>query len=493
MSTSLDGTRLTTHVRRGLAWSTLSNLALRTGGLVVGVVLARLLTPEQFGVYAVALAVQVVLMTLADLGLGVDLVRTDDPDRIAPTVATVGLLGGAVLSGLMVLSAHPLAHLLGSPESGTVIAMLAATVLLAAAGVVPYAMLCRRFQQRTLFMIALVDFAVSTVLTIGLVQAGYGIISLAIGRIAAQTVTLVLQFVLSGTRPRYAFDRDIARSVLRFGVPIATANMLSWALLNIDTIVIAKIAGPMALGFYFLAFNVSSWPMSAIGQIARSVALPAFARIPDRRGDTSLAVGVALAWALALPAGALLAALAVPLINAVYGPTWQPAAQVLAALGLFGALRVVFDMMAAYLLARGASGAVLRIQVIWFVTLIPAMIAGTHWFGIAGGGWAHLVVALAITLPTYVVAARRSGADIRRLMAVLWPPVVAAVPASLAGFAMAQAFEAPVVALLTGGVVGAVVYLALIFRWLRSILLTATRPDTSAPVPATRQIPLGAS
>ncbi len=61
------------------------------GGLVVGIVLARLLAPEQFGVYAVALTVQSILITVADLGLSADLIRSDEPERIAPTVATLGL------------------------------------------------------------------------------------------------------------------------------------------------------------------------------------------------------------------------------------------------------------------------------------------------------------------------------------------------------------------------------------------------------------------
>ena len=85
---------LTQQIRRGLAWSSLNNLVLRAGSFLVGIVLARLLTPEQFGVYAIALTVQAVLMTLADLGLSADLVRSDDPERRAPSVGLLGLVSG---------------------------------------------------------------------------------------------------------------------------------------------------------------------------------------------------------------------------------------------------------------------------------------------------------------------------------------------------------------------------------------------------------------
>ena len=67
-------------------------------------------------------------------------------------------------------------------------------------------------------------------------------------------------------RPLFGFDRTVARSALRFGLPLAIANMLSWALLNVDNVVISRTSGVVALGFYVLAFNVSSWPMTAIGR-----------------------------------------------------------------------------------------------------------------------------------------------------------------------------------------------------------------------------------
>src|SRR3546814_16199248 len=88
---------------RGALWSGVNTIVLRLGGLVVGIVLARLLTPEQFGVYAVALTVQAILMTVADLGLSADIIRTADPDRIAPTVPPLGLVRG----GLPTLPAAP--------------------------------------------------------------------------------------------------------------------------------------------------------------------------------------------------------------------------------------------------------------------------------------------------------------------------------------------------------------------------------------------------
>lgn len=457
-------------VRRGLLWSTVNSLVLRLGSLVTGMVLARLLVPADFGVYAIALTVQSVLVTLVDLGLSTDLVRAEDPERRAPTVATVSLANGVVLACAMTLTAAPVAALMGVPEAAPVVAVLVWTLPICGAGVVPYAKLQREFQQRKLFAGSLADFVVSTIVTIGLIALGMGPMALAIGRIAAQSAATGVQFVLARVRPRFGLDRVVARQALAFGVPLAGANLLSWALLNIDNVAISRVAGTTALGLYVLAFNISSWPMSAIGQAVRSVSLAGFSRSSRADGDGGLVMALSLTWAAALAAGVLLAALSGPLVAVLYGSRWSESATVLAALGLFGSVRVALDLLATYLMARGAPRPVLYVQILWFATLIPAIVIGTHWQGIAGAGWAHVAVAAVLVLPAYALAVTRVGARASSLLRAMWLPTAAAVPTWVVAHTVAGAIGAPFLALVAGGLTGLAVYGALCHRWLRRLV-----------------------
>lgn len=452
---------------RGLAWSTLNSVVLRLGNFAVGVILARILAPEQFGVFAVALVVQAVLMTLADLGMSADLIRSSNPERIAPTVATLALVSGTVLATTMALSGQGLADLLGSPEAGPVISLMAFSLLLAGAGVVPYASLQRRFAQKKLFGIAAADFTVGTVLTLVLILAGWGVMGLACARIASQSVTLVLQFVLAGEKVRFGFDRALAPAVLAYGVPVALANMLSWALLNVDNVAISRLSGPVALGFYFLAFNVSNWPMSAIGQVVRSVSMPTFSRLAASKPDRNFAVLAGPVWAVSLLAGVLLFTLAHPLIELVYGANWLPAAPILVWLAIFGSLRTLFDLSASYLLARGASKSTLLVQVAWIVALIPAVVVGLRAGGSPGVAAAHLATAFLVVSPAYAVCLHRCGADLRAVVARLWPPFVAALPAGALSAAVEAAMPDPLWGLLVGGLSCTAVYALILTPWLR--------------------------
>ncbi|WP_185276125.1 lipopolysaccharide biosynthesis protein [Leifsonia shinshuensis] len=476
-STGMADTEPTLRSRaaRGAAWSGVSTIVLRLGGLVVGIVLARLLAPEQFGAYAVALTVQGILITVADLGLSADLIRSDEPDRIAPTVATLGLTAGTITMLATMASSSGLASLLGSPQAGPAIAVLSVTLFLAGGTVVPIAMLQRRFQQRELFFVGVADFVVSTTVTLVLVALGFGVMGLALGRVAAQCVSSTMQFLLARVKPHYSIDRTVVRGVLAFGLPVAGANLLSWTLLNVDNIVLARVAGATALGYYVLAFNISSWPMSALSQVVRSISLPFFAR--SRGGSHAFSVVAAVAWAGALPAGAVLAALSFPLIDVLYGERWLPGAPVLAALGLYGSLRVAFDISAGYLYSQGRSRPVLWIQIVWLVALVGVMIVATRAFGIEGAGWAHVLVAVVVILPAYLIALKLAGIRLGELAHAAWLPTVAALPAVAAAIAAAVFIQNPLLALLAGGGAALVLYAALVWPWLRKQLKVLRAPS----------------
>lgn len=457
-------------VRRALAWSTANNVGLRLGSLGLSIVLARMLAPEDFGVFAVALAIQGILITLADFGLNAELVRSDDPRSRAPTLATIGLVTAGTLTALIIAGSGAIGTTLGSTESAPVIAVLSISVLLTGLGLVPGAMLIRRFEQKKLFFIGAVDLTVQAVVTILLAHGGWGAMALAVGRVTGQTCTLILQYVLSGERPRFGLDRRLVRPVLAYSLPVAGANVLSWAVLGVDKLVLVRLAGAEALGFYMLAFTISTWPMIAIGYSVRGVAMPAFARVARGRKDRSLAMGLGPTWAVAAPISGMLTVLAVPLVLFVYGPRWEAAAGPLVPLAIFGGLRICFDLIATYLFARGASLPVLVVQILWLVTLVAALIVGARAYGAVGAGYAHVAVAVAVVLPAYLVALRRVGADLTAVARVVWQPVLAVVPAVSAAFLVSRAVDGPFVALLLGGAAGSLIYTALIYRWLRRLV-----------------------
>ena len=252
-------------MRKAAVWSGLNSFLLRLGQFAVGIVIARLVAPDQFGVFAVALTVQTVIVNVSELGVSAALVRAKEHvDETARVVATISIASAALLTAAMYLTAPWLATLLGSSQAADAIRILSFTVLLGGLSAVPYALLVRDFRQDTRFVADSSNFVVSSVSIVLLALAGFGANGLALSRVLGQLATVLLLFVLVRPRYRPGWDRERAGRILRYSIPLAGADVVGFALANADYVVIARVLGAKELGFYLLAFNISGWPVSVI-------------------------------------------------------------------------------------------------------------------------------------------------------------------------------------------------------------------------------------
>ena len=399
-------------MQRAAAWTGLNSFVLRLAQFAVGVVIARVVAPEQFGVFAVALIVHAIISNISDMGVSAAIVRSDDNlDRIAPTVFTLALASSATLTTVMFLSASPLARVLGAPDAASAIRILSFTILLGGLTSVPYGILVKRFQQGKRFVADVANFAVSTVLVVVLALQGYGADGLAWSKLLGLVVSWLLLVVM--IKPRYlpGWRSSEAQAVLAYCLPLAGASVIAFALTNVDSIIVGRMLGPLALGFYALAYNIASWPVSVFGMMINEVALPAFAVARNERASqpAMLATIFSLAAAVALPVSALCLGLSESLVQCVYGVKWMDAAPVLAALGAFGSMRILMTVLTVFLTAVGASRAVLAIQLTWICALVPAVVIGARAHGIVGAGMAQPIVAGFVALPLGLILARRNG------------------------------------------------------------------------------------
>jgi lipopolysaccharide exporter len=478
---------LAAKVRTGILWSALNNLTLRVGTLVTGIALARLLDPEAFGVFAIALTVQTALITLSELGLAADLVRHGDIDRRGPTIATLSLVSSGLLTVGVLVAAPSIAGFFTTPDAAPVIQVMALTLVLAGIGVVPYSRLQRHLRQKELFQIELVAFVLSTGLSIGLAVAGTGAMSIAIGRLVSQVAVVALMFTMTSSRPTLGWDRSIALSGLRFGLPLSLAGLLSLALLNLDNVVVGRLGGATLLGLYVIAFNLSAWPSSIVGTAIRAVAMPAFAQHaqdghdgdggPD--GTGVLARSSALTWGIAVPMSVGLGVLAHPVVMILYGSPWAAAAGALVWLAPFGALRILTDVWVAYLTACGHSFMLLACQAAWFAALVPTMAWAVRHRGLDGAGLAHVTVASCIVVPVFLLALRSAGVRCVEVLRALVVPAVAALPMAAVGVAAMRALDGPWLELLGAGSAMSVVYAAIAGRSMRRLM--AGEPLPQAP------------
>lgn len=451
---------------RGFGWSASANIALRLGNFGISVIMARLLVPEQFGVFAVALTVWALLGTLAEFGFGTDLVRAEDPLSRAPAVGSLGLISCGLLSLGMAAAAPLLAAAFDTQQATPVLRLMAISLALFGFSIVPAALLQRQYQQGRIFAVNGAALVASAALMIPMGFLGLGAYALVIGQITSQVVAVVGLHLAARYRPNFGWDSKIAMESLRFCAPLAVANLLSWILISVDNLIVARTLTPVDLGLYALAFNVSSWPMSALGQAVRVIALPGFSGhdVPTERNRT-LERSIGPLWAVALLIGVLLATGAKPGIEILYGRNWLGAATPLVGLAMFGAVRVVFDVVATFLIAIGRTREVLLVQIAWLVGMVPLMYLGVRWLGLAGAGIAHVVVAIVIPLPLYIYFLHKSSVRVSKLLRGGLVPTLAVAPLAVGSYFACAAITSPWIAVAVASALAIVVYALPLSRW----------------------------
>lgn len=418
---------------KALGWSLLNTLLGRFGTLAIGIVLARVLGPREFGTFAVAMVALLAVLSFNELGVSLAIVRwPGEPAEIAPTVATISLASSALIYAGCFAGAPFFAAAMGAPAATSVIRVLSLSVLLDGLVAVPAALLQRTFRQDRKLIADQVNSLGGAAVSIALALSGWGAMSLAAGRLAGAAGAAVLFVVFSPAPLRFGFDRTVARRLLRFGLPLAGSSVIVFAVAGVDQLVVGNVLGATALGFYVLAVNLSNWPIGVFSQPVRSVAPAAFARlqhdVPAMRRTFLSTAG--LLTAVTLPVCVLLGSAAGPLVHFVYGSRWQPAASALLWLALLAGLRILFELVYDYFVVLARTRAVLAIQLFWLLALVPALIVGAHLHGIAGVAVAHAIVAGAVTLPFYLLLLHRSGIGVRAVLACVGPALLGACAAA---------------------------------------------------------------
>ncbi|GAA3793156.1 lipopolysaccharide biosynthesis protein [Sphaerisporangium flaviroseum] len=435
--TDVDGSSLRTKAGKALGWSFVSTLAARFGTLAIGITLARVLGPGEFGTFAVALVALLAMLSINELGVSLAIVRwPDDPRAIVPTVATLSAGFSVLVCAGFYLAAPAFAEAMGNPGATGPVRVLALSVVTNGLVSTSAALMQREFMQGRKMIADQVDNWLGALISLALALLGWGAMSLAIGRVCGSLAGGVLLISFAPQRLRFGFDRAVARRLVRFGLPLAGASLLVFAVGYADQIVVGHVLGSTALGFYVLAVNLSGWPVAVFSQPVRAVAPAAFARLQHDRPtlNRSFVAVAALLVGLTLPVCLLLSGAAPAIIRFVYGDEWEPAAIALAGLGVLAGLRIFFELVYDYLVVLERSRAVLAVQGLWLVVLIPAMWVGVHQDGLRGAAVALVAVAGVVVLPAYLWQLGRTGVPLLGLARSLWPAVLAAL--AVGGFAV---------------------------------------------------------
>lgn len=446
----------------------LNTILSRLGTFAIGVALARILGPDDFGTFAVALLALTAVLSFNELGVSLAIVRwPESPRAIAPTVQTLCTISSVTFFLVAAAFAPAFCSAMGAPEATDVVRLLGFSVVINGLVATPAALLQREFRAGRRLLIDQIMSWGSAFISIGCALGGMGAMSLGVGRVVGAVAGAVLFVIFEPIK--FGYDREIARRLLKFGLPLAGSSVVLFSVVYVDQFVVGSVIGPVALGLYVLAFQVSNWPVNVFSRPVRDVSPAAFARLQGdppalRRAFLS---SVGLLTAITLPICLVLSGAAEPIIDVVYGPEWSGAAAALGWLGLLAGLRILFELFYDYFVVLGSSRVVFTVQLVWLVVLVPALYVGATVGGIGGAAAAHVIVASFVVLPIYLLELHRVKIAWRSLAAKMAVPCLCAVGAAIVALTAHRLISPDLASLAVAGT-GVMVALAVMARSMRA-------------------------
>lgn len=478
----LSNEDLTQAAAAGLRWVAYARIAIEVVLFATMVLLARMIPPSAFGIFAVVTIVQELALMMPMEGIGGALVQRREVSRdhlrggLALSVALSLLLAGlTVLIAVVVVG-----PLLGQRTEMLTIATTP-YFLLGAVYALPMAVLRRRLDFRRLSVIDLALNATRALASLALALAGLNASALVFGSMAGMAMALCLALAFAPV-PLPAWRPKEMRDLLPYGGPAALATISWTGFRNGDYAIIGAVLGPAQAGFYWRSYQLAVEYQGKVANAVAQVAFPVLARTEGT--DALLALRrrmVQLLAVLVFPLLALLVILAPVVIPWLFGPAWAPAVVPSQILVVGGAATLAINTCGSALMAEGRAQALLGYGVAHFAVYAGSVLLVAH-LGIAAVAIAGSVVHGVFLLVAYFVLlrGRRESA-----LGVLWRDLAPALSACAALTVCAvparwglDALGAPVLPLMAGvGIAGGVGYLVAL-----RLLFPASARDLGAAI-----------
>jgi len=414
----------------GATWLTAGGYISFALNFGANILLARLLFPQDFGLFALIASVVEILLLPAGLSFSQGIIQMAGEPEIEDTAYRMTLRLGAVLGLIGVVSAVVMWSWRG-PAVGILLLAVFGVRLITTLSYVYSAQLEREFRYRGLSALRAVGAAASVAAASLLAWSGAGVWSLVAREGVAILVTYAGVRRLTGWRYAGRTNPQTAQRLVRFAVRMLATRIFEVANYRADILLVGAIAGTVALGFYDRARLLAELGYYAVSFAAVQVAFPLYARFQDDPARVAASFGLIHYFLIRAMAPVMLVMVVLPreLLAFLFGPRWEPAAGAMRWLAGYALCLPILDNVKVLLTGVGRLNDVVRIKIVQVLTILPALILFVPRWGIDGA-------AAAATLSAAVGLAAAYGALRRYLPAFslhtyLRPALAAAAAAGL--------------------------------------------------------------
>ncbi len=413
----------------GIKWQVINKVSQKVISAVTFMILARILDPATFGLFAMAFIAIDALSLFKSFGIDSAIIQKKNASQTALHTAFFMVQGTGLLMFAACFLIAPFAgYFFKNPEVASVIRALGVLFVISCFGRISSALLTKEMRFRLISMTELIGSVVNSVAAVAFALISPTVWSLVGAYLVKQAVMCALWWYFSGYRLKWQFDIKIAKELFSYGKFLVGVSALWFFAANINGLIIAKFLDTTALGYFALAANLSYFMNSHFTQLVSNVMFPAYSTIQDDEETLKRAYLKTIKFVsiIALPYGLFLMMLAKPLVLALYGEKWLTVASLVPIFAFTQTLTPIVLCAGSIFTACGKSKYSYYMALWDLVVKAVLVFLFTAKWGIMGAAYANLATFL-IFAPVYFILLRKIVSfTLRELWAQIQPAVICA-------------------------------------------------------------------
>ncbi|WP_353085176.1 lipopolysaccharide biosynthesis protein [Flavobacterium sp.] len=382
---------------KGVSWSFVDNIANAGITFIVGIILARILSPAEFGLIGMITIFIAVSNSIVDSGFSSALIRKVEPKEVDyNTVFYFNLCLGIVLYLILFYSAPAISWFFKEPNLISITRVMGTILIINAFGIVQRSLLVKEVDFKNQTKISMISSIISGIVGITMALKGFGVWSLVSLQISRQLLNTIFLWVISKWRPVLEFSKDSFQELFGFGSKLLISGLMDTIYNNIYFLIIGKYYSAVQLGQYTRAEQFNSIFSSNLTSVVQRVSYPVLCNIQDEDERLKLTYRrvIKATMLVAFTCMLGLAAIAKPLILLTIGEKWLPSVTYLQIICFAGMLQPLHAINLNMLMVKGRSDLFLRLEIIKKAIAVVPICLGVF-YGIELMLWGSVFISFA--------------------------------------------------------------------------------------------------
>ena len=392
---------------KGLKWSTISQVSRQVLQYISTIILVGIISPDDFGLLAMAVIIIGFLDIFKDLGTGSAIIQSENPsEELKSSIFWINVLFGLAITLIVYFSSSIAASIYNSEKIQPVLEALSISFFISGFSILQKSLLEKKLSFQVLSKIELFSSAVSFFVVIFLAIEGFGVWCLVFQSLSNTLISSLLLWLFSDWKPKLIFKLSEIKAISHYSVNLVGFNIINYLARNSDYFLIGKFLGDNALGHYYLAYRIMLYPIQNITVVISRVMFPSFSKIQNDN-DKFRIVFSRITSAISLITFPMMAGLAVvsnDITLAFFSSNWNVSlmVQLIIILSPVGAMQSVISTVGNIYQAKGKTDWMLKWSLFASVLTVLGFLIGLNW-GVVGVALSYLVTNLIMLYPVFAI------------------------------------------------------------------------------------------